>query len=46
MQELTTGELAKRARVSVVDGKPADCCTGRGVDAETPKEAGVGVPLS
>lgn len=29
----------------VVDGKLADCCTGRGVDEGTLRAAGVGVPL-
>ena len=29
----------------VVDGKLADCCAGRGVDLETLKNVGVGVPL-
>ncbi len=29
----------------VVDGKLADCCAGRGVDLETLRNAGVGVPL-
>jgi glutaredoxin len=30
----------------VIDGKLADCCTGRGVDAEILKASGVGVPLA
>ena len=30
----------------VIDGKLADCCTGRGVDAKILKANGVGVPLS
>ena len=29
----------------VVDGKLADCCAGRGVDLESLKQMGVGVPL-
>ena len=29
----------------VIDGKLADCCSGRGVDAEILKANGVGVPL-
>ena len=30
----------------VIDGKLADCCTGRGPDEATLKAAGVGKPLS
>jgi len=30
----------------VIDGKLADCCTGRGPDLEVLKGAGLGVPLS
>jgi glutaredoxin 3 len=30
----------------VIDGKLADCCAGRGVDAEMLRANGVGVPLS
>ncbi len=30
----------------VIDGRLSDCCTGRGVDAETLKASGVGMPLS
>lgn len=29
----------------VIDGKLADCCTGRGVDEATLKAAGIGTPL-
>ncbi|MFN2455366.1 MAG: thioredoxin family protein [Pyrinomonadaceae bacterium] len=29
----------------IIDGKLADCCTGRGVDEATLRSAGVGVPL-
>lgn len=29
----------------VVDGKLADCCAGRGINAESLKNAGIGVPL-
>jgi glutaredoxin 3 len=29
----------------VIDGKLADCCSGRGIDAEILKTNGVGVPL-
>ena len=29
----------------VVDGKLADCCTGRGVDEATLRAAGIGAPL-
>lgn len=28
-----------------IDGKLADCCAGRGVDIETLKAAGLGVPM-
>ena len=30
----------------VIDGKLADCCSGRGPDIEALKAAGLGVPLS
>lgn len=30
----------------VINGKLADCCSGRGVDATVLKNAGLGVPLS
>jgi len=30
----------------VIDGRLADCCTGRGPDADVLKAAGLGVPLS
>lgn len=30
----------------VIDGKLADCCAGRGPDADTLKTAGLGTPLS
>ncbi len=29
----------------VIDGKPADCCAGRGPDEATLRAAGLGVPL-
>lgn len=29
----------------VVDGKPADCCGGRGPDADTLRSTGIGKPL-
>jgi glutaredoxin 3 len=50
MREKNVAERAKQYGVSsvpavVVDGKLADCCAGRGVDVESLKNAGVGVPL-
>jgi len=30
----------------VIDGKPADCCAGRGPDETTLRSAGLGQPLS
>jgi glutaredoxin 3 len=30
----------------VIDGKLADCCSGRGVDEATLKASGIGVPLA
>jgi hypothetical protein len=30
----------------VIDGKLADCCTGRGVDEATLRAAGLGTPLT
>ncbi len=30
----------------VIDGKPADCCAGRGVEEASLRNAGIGVPLS
>ncbi len=30
----------------VIDGKLADCCSGRGVDIKTLKDAGLGKPIS
>ena len=46
-------EVARRAKdlgirsvpAVVIDGKLADCCTGRGVDEATLRAAGVGQPL-
>ncbi len=47
-------EIAERARTLgirsvpavVIDGKPADCCAGRGPDEATLRNAGIGKPLS
>ncbi len=47
-------EVAERARTLgirsvpavVIDGKPADCCAGRGPDETTLRSAGIGKPLS
>lgn len=30
----------------VIDGKPADCCAGRGPDQASLRSAGIGTPLS
>lgn len=46
--------VAKRAKslgirsvpTVVIDGKPADCCAGRGPDEATLRSAGLGQPLS
>ena len=46
-------EVAKRAKslgvrvvpAVVIDGKLADCCSGRGIDAQVLKQAGLGRPL-
>lgn len=35
-----------RVPAVVIDGKLSECCTNRGIDAETLKAAGVGMPLS
>ncbi|MCA1623459.1 MAG: thioredoxin family protein [Acidobacteria bacterium] len=50
MRETETAEKAKQYGVQsvpavVVDGKLADCCAGRGVNLESLRNAGVGVPL-
>jgi glutaredoxin len=40
-------ELGVRSVPAVaVDGKLADCCTGRGIDEEVLQDAGLGKPLS
>ncbi len=47
-------EVAERARTLgirsvpavVINGKPADCCAGRGPDETTLRSAGIGKPLS
>lgn len=47
-------EVAERARTLgirsvpavIIDGKPADCCAGRGPDETTLRSAGIGKPLS
>lgn len=47
-------EIAERARTLgirsvpavVIDGKPADCCAGKGPDETTLRNAGIGKPLS
>lgn len=47
MKDQTVASRAKSLGIQsvpavVIDGKLADCCTGRGVDAEALKRAGVG----
>jgi glutaredoxin len=52
--DMNDAVVAKRAKnlgirsvpAIVVDGKLADCCTGRGPDGATLKAAGLGQPLS
>ena len=52
--DMKTPEVAERAKTLgirsvpavVIDGKLADCCTGRGPDEATLKAAGLGKPLS
>jgi len=52
--DMKTPEIAERAKTLgirsvpavVIDGKLADCCTGRGPDEATLKAAGLGKPLS
>ena len=52
--DINDSEVAKRAKslgiqsipAIVVDGKLADCCTGRGPDEVSLKTAGLGQPLS
>jgi glutaredoxin len=51
--DMKTPEVAERAKdlgirsvpAVVIDGKLADCCTGRGPDEATLKAAGLGKPL-
>ena len=51
IRDMRDAEVAARARqlgirsvpAVVVDGKLADCCAGRGVDADTLRVAGVGL---
>jgi glutaredoxin len=46
-------QVAKRAKslgvrtvpAVVIDGKPADCCSGSGIDTQVLKQAGLGKPL-
>ena len=51
--DMHDAEVAKRAKVLgirsvpavVIDGKLADCCTGRGIDVHVLRAAGLGTPL-
>lgn len=52
--DMKSSDVAARAKslgirsvpAVVIDGKLADCCAGRGVDADTLRAAGVGQPVS
>ena len=52
--DMKTPEIAERAKTLgirsvpavIIDGKLADCCSGRGPDEATLKAAGLGTPLS
>ena len=51
MQDPTVAARARTLEIDsvpaiAIDGQLADCCTGRGVDEETLRQAGVGQPLS
>ena len=51
MKESAVADRAKRLGIRsvpavVINGKLADCCTGRGPDEATLKAAGLGTPLS
>jgi glutaredoxin 3 len=51
MKDNDVAERAKRLGIRsvpaiVIDGKLADCCTGRGPDESTLKALGIGKPLS
>jgi len=51
--DMSDAGVAERARsldirsvpAVVIDGKPAGCCAGRGLDEATLREAGLGAPL-
>lgn len=52
--DMKSPDVAQRAKslgirsvpAVVIDGKLADCCAGRGVDADTLRAAGIGQPVS
>lgn len=51
MKDTDVAERAKALGIRsvpavVIDGRPADCCSGRGVDIDTLKSAGLGRPIS
>ena len=51
MHDAKTAAKAKQYRIRsvlavVIDGKLADCCSGRGVEEASLRAAGIGVPLS
>ena len=51
MHDPSVAERAKELGIRsvpaiVIDGKPADCCAGRGPDEATLRAAGIGNPLS
>jgi hypothetical protein len=41
-----TGLGIRSVPAVAIDGKPADCCAGRGVDENTLRAAGIGQPLT
>ena len=51
MQDPAVAERARRLGVAsvpavAVEGQLADCCSGRGIDEDTLRRAGIGQPLS
>ena len=50
MQDTSVSDRARNLGIKsipaiLIDGKVADCCAGRGVDADTLRAAGIGQPL-
>ena len=51
MQDAAVAERARKLGVALVpavavEGQLADCCSGRGIDEDTLRRAGIGQPLS